>query len=153
MYTFELILFTVRLVNWVMMVIAILTNNNSMLFATVDIWCLLLVIRVIVALVKKFMRKFNKKDKSLDMQLKIQHVMQVTEEQVDNVIELLEKLDSLSDIIDSNGSYYEAQKKYVEIKQIIDSLSDEQLREHQKSQILEILNVLESDMMKLELKR
>ena len=153
MYTFELILFTIRLVNFVLMVIAILTNNSSMLYATVNIWCVLLVIRVIVALFKRFKRKFNKKDKSLDMQLKIQQVMEITEEQVDNLVGLLEKLDNLSDIIESNGSYYEAQNKYLEIKQMIDNLNDEQLREHQKLLILHALSALESDMVKLELKR
>lgn len=153
MYTFELILYTVRLVNCIIMVISLITGNDSTLYVTVHLWCMLLVIRVIVALIKRFMRKLNKKDKSLDMQLKIQHVIEVTEEQVNNVIWLLEKLESLSETIDSNGSYYEAQKKYVEIKQMIDSLNSEQLKESQKSQILEILNALESEMMKLELKR
>ena len=63
--------------------------------------------------------------------------MKLSELQIDNEIMIIDKLNELIAIIDSNGSYYVAQRKYVEIKQTINELTEEELKDFQKKTMLE----------------
>lgn len=149
MYKFELILYIVSLSNFIVMVISLFTKNKPILYTTCAWCCVLLVVRIIVL----FNKMFKRKEQYIEEQANCMYVNRITEEQAKNAYELICRLEKLTNIIESKCSYYEAQKHYIEIIQIINGLNEQQLQDYQRLEILEVLNVLEGHMLKLELKR
>lgn len=132
-----------------MTILSVICNKTIMYKVSGILMCILLLIRFIVFFIKQIFykrySKFNASNKTLDSV--------IIKEQNDNFIKLVNRIKLLSDIIEANGSYYNAQREYIEIKQLINELNVDELRDSQKAILMLILEEISKDMFKLELKR
>ena len=145
----KLIFDTVQVVNAFILLISMIDKNDAVFLVSCILCWALIFIRFISNVI---MKKKNNNSYSKNKCQFIEYI-KLNKLQIDNALMVIGKLEELVNIIDSKGSYYEAQRKYIEIKQIINELSEEKLKSSQKKEMLEILEGLSEEMLNLELKR
>ena len=145
----NLILDTVRIVNSFIMIIALFSGDASTFYVSCYFLWLLLIIRFIFYVIKKIKRKKHRNYEPVY----ITQINTATKTQCENFSMLEERVHGLFELIESNVSYYEAQREYINIKQSIEGMNNEELKETQKAVLMLVLEALSDDMLKLELKK
>lgn len=149
MNTISLILLVAARVNSFILIVSLLFKDIETFRVSCFMFYIICLLRIFVYIIKKIKRKvsnnYNKSNKECNNS--------ITEIQYDNFYNLSERIRELKYTIDSNCSYYVAQKEYRDIKQSIESLGEDELNVSQRILLLNILSMNSEKMLNLELKR